>query len=163
MVAMRSLKFIATTAALCLSLNTAWAHKPDKEESEVETPEIEACMPEKAKPAKPQKVRIAHCGCNSDGTDLVWKHIKVSTNAKGHLNHLAWSEERPKDVGCLNADESEENLLQRAAGDCRLSGEEYNIKKGDGLPDCVDPEAEEQQFDPIVGDSCALVAEESTE
>ena len=153
---MNALKLIATTATLCLSLNTAWAHKPDKELPETDLPEVESCAPEKAKPAKPQKVRIAHCGCNDDGTDLVWKHIRVSTRAKGHLNHAAWSDQRPKMVGCLNADENEENLLRRAAGDCRLSDEQYNIEKGDGLPDCVNPDAEVQEFDPVVGDSCAL-------
>lgn len=156
---MRTTKIIASTGlALALAMGNAFAHKPEKNplENDSGEVEIEACEPEKTKPPKPEKVRIAHCGCNDDGTDLVWKHVRVSTRAKGHLNHAAWSEERPKMVGCLNADESEENLLRRAAGDCRLSGEEYNIEKGDGLPDCVDPEAEEQQFDPVVGDSCGL-------
>ena len=154
---MRKTTIIASTGlVLVLAESNAFAHKPEKNSLETDAGEVEACEPVKTQPEKPQKVRIAHCACNDDGTDLVWKHIRVSTRAKGHLNHSAWSEERPKMVGCLNADETEENLLRRAAGDCRLSGEQYNIEKGDGLPDCVNPDAEVQQFDPVVGDSCAL-------
>lgn len=106
-------------------------------------------------PAKPGKVRIAHCGCNFDGTDLVWKHISVSTNALGHLKHQRFDDSDPDPVGCLalnTAGEEVEILHKRDAADCRLveEGNENNIGTGVGLVDCP------QNPFPEVGTSCSV-------
>ena len=144
---------IATAcSALLLSLaGPGMAHNPNKDD----TDDVAACVPvEKEKPEKPEKVRIAHCGCNADGSDLVWKHIQVSTRAIGHLKHLASTEERPKQVGCLNAEETAETLRLRAAGDCRLveEGNTGEIRKGDRvMPDCAIPS---EGLNPMIGASC---------
>ena len=92
------------------------------------------------------KVRIAHCGCNYDGSGLEWKHIRVSTRAVGHLKHTAGS-----DVTCIN-DLEEEVSYTRGFADCRISDgvESNNIG---GLPDCVEV--------PAVQTSCT--AEEAAE
>jgi hypothetical protein len=97
----------------------------------------------------PPKVRIAHCGCNYDGSGLEWKHIRVSTRAVGHLNHTEGSE-----VTCIN-DLEEEVYYTRGFADCRIS-EGVDANNIGGLLDC-DPE-------PDVQTSCtAEEAEEEAE
>ncbi len=39
--------------------------------------------------AKQPKEDVYHCGCNADGTDLVWTRLNVSKNSNGHRNHEA--------------------------------------------------------------------------
>jgi hypothetical protein len=75
------------------------------------------------------KVQIAHCGCNYDGSGLEWKHISVSTKAKGHLNHTVDSQ-----VTCIN-DLEEEVTYTRGYADCRISDGEPSNNIG-GLLDC---------------------------
>ena len=86
------------------------------------------------------KVEIAHCGCNYDGSGLEWKHIRVSTNAKGHLRHTAESE-----AGCIN-DIDEEVFFTRGYDDCRTSDEPSN--NIGGLEPCEPL--------PVVGTSCQI-------
>lgn len=74
------------------------------------------------------KVQIAHCGCNFDGSGLEWKHIRVSTKAKGHLRHTADSS-----ATCIYLDE--EVSYVRGADDCRISNGEESNNIG-GLDDC---------------------------
>ncbi|MEH6519501.1 MAG: hypothetical protein V7742_22725 [Halioglobus sp.] len=74
------------------------------------------------------KVEIAHCGCNFDGSGLEWKHIKVSTNARGHLRHTA-----DTSATCIYLDEEVSYL--RGADDCRISNGEESNNIG-GLLDC---------------------------
>jgi hypothetical protein len=106
-------------------------------------------------PRKPGKVRIAHCGCNSDGTDLVWKHIRVSTKAVGHLKHQRFDDIDPNPIGCVatnTAGEEVEILHKRSAADCRLveDGNDKNIGTGIGLGECP------QDPFPETGTSCSV-------
>jgi len=68
------------------------------------------------------KSTIAHCGCNSDGTGLVWKVINVSNNAKGHAKHI-----EGHSTICTSSDEDTgEDVVAtftRGAADCRLDEE----------------------------------------
>lgn len=89
------------------------------------------------------KVEIAHCGCNYDGSGLAWKHIRVSTRAKGHLKHTAGSS-----ATCIYLDE--EVSYTRAAADCRISNGEPSNNIG-GLLDCEPV--------PAIGDSCTAEPE----
>jgi hypothetical protein len=106
------------------------------------------------------KVQIAHCGCNYDGNGLEWKHIRVSTNAKGHLKHTASSE-----ANCINVLE-EEVPYTRGFDDCRISDEPSN--NIGGLARCDDPEDLEDLEDldnlvdtvPEVGTNCEAVVVE---
>lgn len=93
------------------------------------------------------KVQIAHCGCNYDGSGLEWKHIRVSTHAKGHLNHVAGST-----ANCIYLDE--QVTYTRGADDCRISDGDPSNNIG-GLEDC-DPVPEVQT-------SCEAVAEPTEE
>jgi hypothetical protein len=107
------------------------------------------------RPEKPGKVLIAHCGCNEEGTDLVWKHIKVSTKALGHLKHKRFDDSDPRPVGCiaLNSAGGEVELLHKQeTDDCRLVEEGNNniIGTGVGLPDCAINPA------PELGGSCSI-------
>ena len=136
-------------AGLLASATTALAGKGSGKSSE-------CSASAKEKKEKPQKVRIAHCGCNSDGSDLVWKHLRVSTRAKGHLKHGPYSDENPREVGCAVPDTGEgetEVLFKRAVSDCRLADQENNIGSLGGLADC----AAEGELDPEVGSSCSLL------
>ena len=65
------------------------------------------------------KVQIAHCGCNYDGSGLEWKHIRVSTKAKGHLSHTVDSS-----ATCIYLDE--EVTYLRGVDDCLISDEPSN-------------------------------------
>lgn len=91
------------------------------------------------------KVQIAHCGCNYDGSGLEWKHIKVSTKAKGHLRHKVDSS-----ASCIYLDE--EVTYLRGGEDCRISDEPLdNIG---GLENCEPvPEIQtncEAELEPVV-------------
>ena len=95
------------------------------------------------------KVQIAHCGCNYDGSGLQWKHINVSTRAKGHLRHTAGSS-----ATCIYLEE--EVSYVRGADDCRISNGEPSNNIG-GLEDC-DPVPElatscEAEAEPPVDDA----------
>ena len=92
------------------------------------------------------KVQIAHCGCNYDGSGLEWKHIRVSTKAKGHLRHTVDSQ-----VTCIN-DLKEEVAFTRGYADCRISDGEPSNNIG-GLLDC----------DPVPEVSTSCEAEEVPE
>ena len=103
----------------------------------------------------PGKVLIAHCGCNEEGTDLVLKHITVSTNAKGHLRHKRYDDLDPRETGCEAIDtegSTVEILHKRAADDCRLvvDDNDNNIGSGVGLADCAIEPA------PAIGESCSI-------
>lgn len=74
------------------------------------------------------KVQIAHCGCNYDGSGLEWKHIRVSTRAKGHLRHTVDSS-----ATCIYLEE--EVTYVRGFDDCRISNGEPSNNIG-GLADC---------------------------
>lgn len=89
------------------------------------------------------KVEIAHCGCNYDGSGLEWKHIRVSTRARGHLRHKAGSE-----ATCILLDEEVSYI--RGADDCRIS---YDVPSNNigGLADCAPV--------PEVQTSCAAVSD----
>lgn len=93
------------------------------------------------------KVEIAHCGCNSDGSGLEWKHIRVSTRAVGHLKHV-----EGESALCIYLDE--EVFYERGADDCRISYGEASNNIG-GLADC-DPIPEVQT-------SCEAEAEPAPE
>jgi len=102
------------------------------------------------------KVQIAHCGCNYNGSGLEWKHIRVSTKARGHLRHTVDS-----DASCINELE-EEVLYTRGFDDCRISDEASN--NIGGLARCDDPDDVEDPEDlvdtvPVVGESCEGVEE----
>jgi hypothetical protein len=102
------------------------------------------------------KVRIAHCGCNYDRSGLEWKHIRVSTKAKGHLRHIVDSE-----VSCIN-NLDEEVFYTRGFDDCRISDEPSN--NIGGLARCDDPgdlEDPDNLVDtvPEVGTNCEAVEE----
>ena len=94
------------------------------------------------------KVQIAHCGCNFDGSGLEWKHIRVSTRAKGHLWPVA-----DTSATCIHLDE-EVNYF-RGADDCRISNGEPSNNIG-GLEDCEPvPEIQancEAELEPEVDD-----------
>ena len=66
--------------------------------------------------AKKGKTPIAHCGCNDDNNDLIWKELDVSANAIGHKNHIGNTF-----ANCTD-DIEFPNLLERAEGasDCAL-------------------------------------------
>lgn len=89
---------------------------------------------------KPAKVRIGHCGCSSDGTDLVWKKIRVSTRAKGHLRHTPYNEDDDRITSCtaLRSDGSEVEIEhKRAVSDCVLPDQgDKNIGNSGGLEVC---------------------------
>lgn len=102
------------------------------------------------------KVEIAHCGCNYNGSGLEWKHIRVSTNARGHLRHTVDSDAR-----CID-EMDEEVLYTRGFDDCRISNEPSN--NIGGLARCddpADPEDPEDNVDtvPEIGTSCEAVEE----
>jgi hypothetical protein len=68
------------------------------------------------------KTSILHCGCNIDGTDMVYKEISVSKKSKGHRNHVATSTD-----ACVSGYDVENNPLYtdfvRTGDDCTLAGE----------------------------------------
>jgi hypothetical protein len=102
------------------------------------------------------KVQIAHCGCNYDRSGLEWKHIRVSTKAKGHLRHTVDSE-----ASCIN-DLDEEVFYTRGFDDCRISDEPSN--NIGGLARCDDPEDLEDPDNLVdtmseVGTNCEAVEE----
>ena len=102
------------------------------------------------------KVQIAHCGCNYDGSGLEWKHIRVSTKAKGHLRHTVDSE-----ASCIN-DLDEEVFFTRGFDDCRISDEPSNniggLARCDDSTDLEDPENPVYTV-PEVGTNCEAVEE----
>ena len=102
------------------------------------------------------KVQIAHCGCNYDRSGLEWKHIRVSTKAKGHLRHTVDSE-----ASCIN-DLDEEVFFTRGFDDCRISDEPSNniggLARCDDSTDLEDPENPVYTV-PEVGTNCEAVEE----
>jgi hypothetical protein len=110
---------------------------------------------EKEKPEKPVKVRIMHCGCNEDGTDLVWKQIRVSSRAIGHLKHQPYSEVNERMVSCIANNSVEEvEIEHKPGGDCVLPEEEANIGREGGLPTCS------QEVLDALGMSCSVDGEQ---
>jgi hypothetical protein len=105
------------------------------------------------RPKKPGKVLIAHCGCNTDGTDLVWKQIRVSTRAQGHLKHVPFSDINSQEVGCSALDmagEPVEISHKRNVSDCVMPDEGNNIGAVGGLETCG------EDIYSLLGQSCSL-------
>ena len=103
-----------------------------------------SCVAGAAMAAKPEKSQILHCGCIFDdmGAAMVYTEISVSSNATGHLNHVAGSID-----SCLvgvDADgvEMYEDFV-RTGSDCQLGGAQL----GD-LAECADV---------VAGDVCGEV------
>ena len=92
------------------------------------------------------KSSVAHCGCNDDGTDLVWTYLEVSSKSKGHMQHnMSDLEECYIDVWDEGAQEWVEvyvDTYERTADDCTFNGTTLS-----GLLAC-DPV-------PLEGESCA--------
>jgi hypothetical protein len=90
-----------------------------------------------------QKTALAHCGCNSDATDLEWKIINVSQSSKGHKQHQAGDIDTCVTIDADTGEELSFNF-ERAANDCTL------IDGGElmGVAIC--------STDLIEGDSCSL-------
>jgi hypothetical protein len=85
------------------------------------------------------KVDVAHCGCNDDGTDLVWTFLSVSVKSRGHQQHDAGDLE-----DCVDEAGAVVDTFVRGADDCVLFGEEPI----NGVAICVEPI-------PVEGESCA--------
>ncbi len=90
------------------------------------------------------KSSVAHCGCNDDGSDLVWTYLEVSSKSKGHKQHnMSDLEECYIDVLVDEVwVEVYVDTYERAADDCTFNGTELS-----GLSAC-DPI-------PTEGESCA--------
>ena len=104
--------------------------------------------------AKKPKEDVYHCGCNVDGTDLVWSGLNVSRNSNGHRNHMAGDPE-----GCyawVDLVWTHIDDYTRAYRDCEAPGG-VNIN---GVIDCFATDGDD--FEPTegdfqtVGDSCSL-------
>jgi len=92
------------------------------------------------------KSTILHCGCNDDGTALIYKEISVSSKARGHLNHLAQSA-TSCGTGVFEDEVEITKDFVRAGDDCQVGGKSI----GDAMEMCVD-------FDtvPDAGDVCGM-------
>ena len=90
------------------------------------------------------KSSVAHCGCNDDGTDLVWTYLEVSSKSKGHMQHNEFDLEDCY-IDVLVGDKWVEEYVdtyERAADDCTFNGTTLS-----GLSTC--------ELIPTEGESCA--------
>jgi hypothetical protein len=60
---------------------------------------------------------VAHCGCNSTGSDLEWVYVDVG-GGKGHNSHRTGDTEV-----CLDASLVPNKVCDRAADDCVVAGD----------------------------------------
>ena len=90
-----------------------------------------------------QKSALAHCGCNSNATDLEWKIINVSQSSKGHRQHKVNDIETCVTINDVTGEEMS-FTYERAANDCTLVDEGLLL----GVAEC--------NPDPMEGESCSL-------
>ena len=83
------------------------------------------------------KSTILHCGCNLAGDGMVWSEISISSNSRGHDNHVFGTID-----SCFDGVETYTDVV-RMVDDCLVDG-----------PQLRDPIAECGDVAPIAGDPC---------